>query len=258
MTLENEAVRGESLFLQDKTLGTGICLRLPIFEGPMDLLLYLIRREEVDVFDIPIALITREYLRSLELMRAFDLDVGGEFLMMAATLLSIKARMLLPRPAALEGEEEEDPRRELVERILEYKAFKESAELFRTWESTQSDRFWRTVQPQSEDPAPFDALQNVTLFDLLLAFKQVMERLQSEKPRYHVFLPPETLDQRMAFLREQLQTAEKVPFSSLVKQLQTRLAIILTFLALLELVRIGEIALKGVGDGDFYLLAKRA
>jgi len=253
-----ESNQSESIYLQDKAIGPGICLRLPIFEGPMDLLLYLIRREEVDVFNIPIALITREYLRSLELMRACDLDVGGEFLMMAATLLSIKARMLLPRPQTAAGDEEADPRLELVERILEYKAFKESAELFRTMESAQSDRFWRGVPQLPDEPTPFDVLQNVNLFDLLIAFKQAMDRLQAEKPHYNVFLLQETLDQRIAYLREKLEGKKKISFSSLAQELQTRLAIILTFLALLELVRIGEIALRGVGEGDFYLQARPA
>lgn len=190
----------ESLYVQETALGLGICLKLPIFEGPMDLLLYLIRREEVDVFNIPLALITREYLRSLELMRALDLDVGGEFLAMAATLLQIKARMLLPRPVTEEGLEE-DPRRDLVERLLEYKAFKDSAELFRVWESKSSEHFWRGLSQQPDDPAPTDALRNVTLFDLLTAFKQAMDRLKSDKPQYNVFLLPETFDQRLHFLR---------------------------------------------------------
>jgi len=243
----------ESLYLQDAAIGTAICLRLPVFEGPMDLLLYLIRREEVDVFNIPIALITREYLRTLELMRACDLDVGGEFLAMAATLLAIKARMLLPRPAGMEGMDEEDPRLELVERLLEYKAFRESAEIFRQWESAQADRFYRTTPALPNEPTPFDLLQEVNLFDLLAAFKRAMDRLQAQKPEFNIFLYPETLDQRIIYLREKLAENKKLSFSTLMQELQSRLAVIITFLALLEMVRIGEIMLKGVSDEDFFL-----
>jgi len=248
----------ESLYLQDAALGTAICLRLPIFEGPMDLLLYLIRREEVDVFNIPIALITREYLRTLELMRACDLDVGGEFLAMAATLLAIKARLLLPRPAGVEGMDDEDPRLELVERLLEYKAFKESAEIFRQWESAQADRFYRSTPLLPDEPTPFDVLQEVNLFDLLAAFKRAMDRLQAQKPAFNIFLYPETLDQRIIYLREKLVANKKLSFSSLIQELQSRLAVIITFLALLELVRIGEVMLKGVSDEDFFLQTRPA
>ena len=247
-----------SLSVQDSPFGAGVVLNLPVFEGPMDLLLYLIRREEVDIFDIPIALITRQYLHTLEIMRAQDLDVGGEFLVMAATLLAIKARMLLPRPSGEDAADNEDPRSDLVERILEYRAFKESAQVFRSWELAWSQRFLRgspAVQVESAAPA---ALQDVTLFDLLVAFKLAMDRLRAEKLHYDVFLPPEKLDQRIAYLRTRLQEQGKISFSSLVRGLSTRLAIILTFLAILELVRTGEIALKGVKNNDFLLIAKQA
>ena len=258
MNPEVQIPQQESLYLQDAALGTAICLRLPIFEGPMDLLLYLIRREEVDVFNIPIALITREYLRTLELMRACDLDVGGEFLAMAATLLAIKARLLLPRPAGVEGMDDEDPRLELVERLLEYKAFKESAEIFRQWESAQADRFYRSTPLLPDEPTPFDVLQEVNLFDLLAAFKRAMDRLQAQKPAFNIFLYPETLDQRIIYLREKLVANKKLSFSSLIQELQSRLAVIITFLALLELVRIGEVMLKGVSDEDFFLQTRPA
>lgn len=250
--------RQESLILQNLSRGPEISLRLPVFEGPMDLLLYLIRREEVDIFNIPIALITREYLNSLELMRSHDLDVGGEFLMMAATLLSIKAKMLLPRPELSEGGEEIDPRRELVERILEYRAYKETAELFRNLEAKQFDLFPRGIVSELEEDDSAEFLRDVTLFDLLLAFKRAMERPQAEKPDYHVFLFPETLHQRIEMLREKLRNQKKIAFSSLIEELETRIAVIITFLAILEMTRCGEIALKGVGDADFYLVFRTA
>jgi segregation and condensation protein A len=248
----------QGLYLQDAAIGTAICLRLPIFEGPMDLLLYLIRREEVDVFNIPIALITKEYLRTLELMRACDLDVGGEFLSMAATLLAIKARMLLPRPVRLEDGVEEDPRLELVERLLEYKSFKETAEVLRSWEAAQADRFWRATPAIPDEPTATDFLQDVNLFDLLVAFKHAVDRWQAQKPHFNITLYPETVDQRIIFIREKLRGGQKLSFSTLIQELQSRLAVIITFLALLELVRIGEIMLKGVSDEDFFLQSRPA
>ncbi|RJP74230.1 MAG: hypothetical protein C4524_13130 [Candidatus Zixiibacteriota bacterium] len=253
-----ESPGGDRLYLQDQTLGSGICLRLPVFEGPMDLLLFLIRREEIDVFNIPIALLTREYLRSLELMRALDLDVGGEFLAMAATLLHIKARMLLPRPVKEFATEEDDPRRDLVERLLEYKAFKESAEVFRVWESAQSERFCRSPQEVPEGNDAEEVLRNVTLFDLLQAFKRAMDRFKEEQPGYNVFMQPETMDQRMEFLRSRLQDHKRVSFQLIALELETRLAVIITFLAILEMVRLGEILLRGMAGDDFYLQAKKA
>lgn len=246
---------------QEASIGAvpGIHLNLPVFEGPMDLLLYLIKREEVDIFDIPISLIADEYLRSLEAMGQQNLEVGGEFLVMAATLLSIKARMLLPRPSGENGESsEEDPRRDLVERILEYKAFKESAELFRQLEESQSNRFWRGSSFWAEElSAEIEpSLQDVTLYDLLTAFKLAMDRLQSEKPHYAVTVPSENVDQRMEALRNRLRDRSRITFSALVKELTTRFSIVVTFLAILELVRLGEISLKGMVENDFLMVAR--
>ena len=238
-------------------IGEGIHLNLPAFEGPMDLLLYLIRREEVDIFDIPIARIADEYLRSLQLMEEANLEVGGDFLVMAATLLSIKARMLLPRPSFEEGEVyEEDPRRALVERILEYKAFKESAELFRRLEEEQSNRFWRGSASLPEEPRAHQALQDVTLYDLLLAFKLAIDRCQADKPLYNVYRIAETIEKRLEHLRQRLQERRKIAFSVLARELDSRLSVIVTFLAILEMVRLGEITLRGVVDNDFLLVVK--
>ncbi len=249
----------ETFEVKRDSTGEGIHLNLPAFEGPMDLLLYLIKREEVDIFDIPISLITDEYLRSLQLMEANNLEVGGEFLVLAATLLSIKARMLLPRTSIVDGETiEDDPRRDLVERILEYKAFKESAQLFHQLEEKQSQRFLRGTASLPDEPDVREALQDVTLYDLLAAFKLAMDRLKTEKPRYHIQIPSETIEQRLEYLRERLTERKRISFSALLKELKTRLSIILTFLAILELVRRGEIGLRGVVDNDFLLVSKPA
>jgi len=252
----------ESFQIRERAFGPTIHLNLPVFEGPMDLLLYLIRREEIDVFDIPIAHITEEYLRHLELMQAGSLDIGGEFLVMAATLLAIKAKMLLPRQ--IENEDEvgdADPRRDLVERILEYKAFKESAQLFRQMEENQSGRFQRQSAPAGVDTDSYvveKALSDVSLFDLLTAFKFAMDRFSAEEPRYNVTLLPETIDQKLEELRNRLQESSKISFSALMQDQKSRLAVILIFLAILELVRVGEIGLRSVSERDFIIVLKAA
>ncbi len=246
--------------LRDNLTGPAIHLRLPVFEGPMDLLLYLIRRDEVDVFDIPIAHITREYLLSLKWMQANRLEVGGEFLVMAATLLAIKARMLLPRSPSGDPEGcEEDPRRDLVERILEYKAFKESAQLFRQLEEEQSKRFPRGSYALPLDRASLKverALQDVSLFDLLAAFKLAVDRLEENPPQYDISLYPETMDKRMEQLRQRLREHPKIAFSALIEEERTRLAIIVIFLAILEMVRQGEIRLRAGKRNDFVLVSQ--
>lgn len=247
----------ETMQIKPDRSGEGIHVSLPVFEGPMDLLLYLIKREEVDIFDIPISLIADEYLRSLQLMEVNHLEIGGEFLVLAATLLSIKARMLLPKPVMEDGEGfEDDPRRDLIERILEYKAFKESAQLFQQLEETQSQRFWRGSASLPDNIEIREVLQDVTLYDLLAAFKFAMDRLQAEKPTVNIQLLPETIEQRLEFLRERLAKHKRISFSTLASELKTKIAIILTFLAILELVRQGEIGLKGVVNNDFLLVSK--
>ncbi|MFH1861228.1 MAG: segregation/condensation protein A [bacterium] len=256
MTEARTEISQEVSIVQDSPFGASIVLNLPIFEGPMDLLLFLIKKNEIDIFDIPIALIASEYLQYLELMKARDLNVGGEFLVLAATLLSIKARMLLPCSDAETSAEEEDPRRELVERILEYRAFKESAVLFRALEEVQSDCFYHTSTACEPETSFEEYLQDVSLFDLLTAFKTVIDRLNGERPSHNVYLIPETINQRMDFIRTKLGQQRKYLFSELIVDLNSRIIAILTFLAILELVRIGEIALKRLDGRDFILLAK--
>ncbi len=243
-------------------IGQEIRLNLEAFEGPMDLLLYLIRREEVDVFDIPISLIADQYLQYVLAMEADNLDIGGEFLVMAATLLSIKARMLLPRQIGEDGlSVEDDPRRDLIERILEYKAFKESALLFRQMEERQLKLFSRNKIPlpvDAEEVQVAQALQEVSLYDLLSTFRFAMDQFKAEEPKYHQVLYNETVEQKMSDLRGWLKEKKKITFSAVVKEQTSKLAIIVLFLALLEMVRIGEIMLRGVVDNDFLIHAKNS
>ncbi len=210
-------------------------IRLDMFEGPLDLLLYLIKKDELNIVDIPIMKITQQYLDYLNLMENLNLDIAGDFLVMAATLMQIKSRMLLPPdPAGLEMMEE-DPRTELVRRLLEYKAFKEAAERFREFEAKRSGVFGRFG---SEPDYPDDDLSfcDVSLFDLLTAFQKVLLAFPDEKP--HEVLKDEfTVQDKIQDITERLKKETRIRFSKLFRAAKNKLEAITTFLALLELVR---------------------
>jgi segregation and condensation protein A len=215
-------------------------IRLQHFEGPLDLLIHLIRRNEVNIYDIPIALITDQYLEYLSLMQELNLDLAGEFLVMAATLIHIKSRMLIPRPTPeAEGElEEEDPREALVRRLLEHQKFKAAAELLHERETLRSAQFRRPDAAVAEAAGDEQEPElEVDLFSLLAAFRGVLERAKS---RPKVVLPPEqmSIEQRIEQLLERLSETEAVGFEELFADANTRGALIVTFLALLEMIRL--------------------
>lgn len=210
-------------------------IRLEMFEGPLDLLLHLTREHQIDILDIPIAKITEEYLRYLALMQELDLDVAGEFLLMAATLIHIKSRMLLPPEEGTEGEpvEEEDPRAELVDRLLAYKKFKEAAQTLGLLEAEQAQLHRRgaaTIELTVEGPL------TVSLPELLRAFRDVLRRADVPAP---LEITPEELNvsQRIVLLLDRLATESPLEFSRLFDGSRRRTEIIVTFLALLELLR---------------------
>ncbi|MDT8325494.1 MAG: segregation/condensation protein A, partial [Bacteroidota bacterium] len=153
-------------------------IRIPDFEGPLDLLLFFIKRDELDVYNIPIAHITREFLSYIRVMQMLDLELAGDFIVMAATLMQVKARMLLPRVPAEEGEEEIDPRAELTQRLLEYKRYKESAEELQKLERDQRERYFRNLFKYDVKKTAVvedeDVLQDVTMFQLIKAFQKAM------------------------------------------------------------------------------------
>jgi segregation and condensation protein A len=210
-------------------------VRLDMFEGPLDLLLHLIREHQLDILDIPIARITEEYLRYLALMQELDLDVAGEFLLMAATLIHIKSRMLLPPDEMAEGEgiEEEDPRAELVDRLLEYKKFKEAAQTLGVLEAEQALLHRRgapAIEFEVEGPL------SISLFELMRAFRDVLRRAETSAP---LEITPEELNvgQRIVALLDRLAAESPLEFTSLFAGSTRRAEIIVTFLALLELLR---------------------
>jgi segregation and condensation protein A len=216
-------------------------VRLETFEGPLDLLLYLIKKNEIDIYDIPISVITQQYLEYLEIMKNLNLDVAGEFLLMAATLLHIKSKMLLP-PTGEEEEgekEEEDPRAELVRRLLEYQRFKEAAQQLVKGPLLDREVFVRSFfgDALAEKEAEEDVSGEVTLFDLLEVMKKVLEGLPAEDFQ-EISMEHLNIKDKILHIMERLWETESLAFTELYTASTPRREIVVTFLALLELLRL--------------------
>ncbi len=213
-------------------------VRLENFEGPLDLLLHLIRRHEVNIYDIPITAITRQYLEYIDLMTEMNLDVAGEFLVMAATLIHIKSRLLLPRADPAQEDPEEDPREALVRRLLEHQKFKAAAELLHERETLRSAQWTRPDGPIAEiaGEAPEPEVE-VDLFSLISAFRNVVERAR-QRPK--VYLPSEqiAIEDRIEQLMARLSETEACGFEDLFSDVESRAGLIVTFLAMLEMIRL--------------------
>src|SRR5499426_4655989 len=213
-------------------------VRLQNFEGPLDLLLHLIKKHEVSIYDIPIVLITKQYIDYIDLMQELNLDVAGEFLVMAATLIHIKSRMLLPRPDPTQEDPEEDPREALMRRLLEHQKFKAAAELLHERETLRSAQWTRADGPIAEiaGEAPEPEVE-VDLFSLISAFRAVVERARA---RPKVCLPAEQIpiEDRIEQLLSRLSETEACGFEDLFDDINTRSGLVVTFLALLEMIRL--------------------
>jgi segregation and condensation protein A len=214
-------------------------VRIEAFEGPLDLLLFLIRKNEMEISDIPIAQITQQYLAYLDVMKMLDLEVAGDFLVVAATLMQIKARMLLPTPT---GFEEEDPRAELVQQLEEYRLFKQAAQELAERESTY---FLREAGPGPVELPEEDAegMLDVSLFDLLQAFQDALERIR-EEGRYQVTGPEVKLTDQIEFLRSLLAGSKRIDFFEVLVKMDHRMAMVVTLVAVLELARLGELSVE--------------
>lgn len=221
-------------------------IKLDIFEGPLDLLLYLVKKDHLNIYDIPIAQVTEQYLRYLELMRLLDLTIAGEFLVMAATLMQIKSRMLLPQQEEDSQLQEEaiDPREELVQRLLEYERFKKIACELRQREQRQLQVFKRKPQelPSREEEIYFEA----SIFDLLSAFSSALEEVPKEL-FYEVIKDEFTVEQKIHDILHLLLQQEVIILAYLFNQTKNKLEIIATFLAVLELIRLKEIIARQKG-----------
>jgi segregation and condensation protein A len=212
-------------------------VKLDVFEGPLDLLLHLIRENEVDIYDIPIALIAEQYMATLDLMKTLNLDMAGEFLYMAATLAHIKSKMLLP-PSEDEEPEEEDPRAELVAQLLEYQRYKEAAAQLDARPQLYRDLFPRAVDASwSEGEAEGGALVEVSVFELMQAFRRLLDKLPVETV-HEITVEKITLQDKVHELLERLAGVDSLSFEDLLSPETTRRGLVLSFLALLELARL--------------------
>jgi segregation and condensation protein A len=237
-----------------------IKIKLQSFEGPLDLLVHLIKKNQVDVYDIPVALITQQYLDYLGLMQELNLDVASEFLVMAATLIHIKSRMLLPRPETAAGDpvDAEDPRDALVRRLLEHERFKAAAELLHDRETLRSAQWTRPDQRvEAIAGDDYEPELEVDLFSLLSAFKLVLERARERPP---VPLPPEqiSIEARIDQLLDRLSETEACGFEDLFGDVATRPDMIVTFLALLEMIRLKLVRVFQSGQLGAIRIYKRA
>lgn len=219
-------------------------VKLNTFEGPLDLLLFFIRRDELDIYNIPISTITKEFVSYLHLLEELDLEVAGDFLLMAATLMQIKVRMLLPKKKDDKGEDI-DPRSELVNALIEYKRYKEMSEEFTYLEGNQRKVFYRGnfEKDEVEHKPELDVLlKNISLYDLIKAFQNAM----MEKPPEVVHEIEKlniSIDEQMEFILNQADDNGRLPFTKLVNGMTEKIRVIVTFIALLELIKAGKLEL---------------
>lgn len=211
-------------------------VRLDNFEGPLDLLLHLIKKSDLEISDIPIAQITQEYLAYLDLMKDLNLEMAGEFLVMASTLMQIKAQMLLPSPDTEQDETGPDPRAELVNKLLEYQRFKEAAGVLAVYNDRAKDIFYRHTPPQFDHE---DFTLRADVFDLLTAFKRVLDQVPREVGQ--ILRDEITIEAKIREILDILAETSSVVFEELFKSSHRRIDYIVTFLALLELIRLNQI-----------------
>ena len=232
-----EEAPSEDLGRVSESIST-IHFKLPVFEGPLDLLLHLIKAHKIDIYDIPIVEITQQYLKYIELMQELDLEIAGEFLLEAATLIYIKSRMLLP-PAEKDADEPvEDPRAELVKRLLEYQAYRESSTHLRKREELWKNIFRRSAPDENDfefEPEP--VLHEASVFDLISAFNKLL----ATAPAQTLEITRETLTiaDRINFIVERLEDEEGIRFEALFEEGFSKVLLLVTFLAMLEVIRLG-------------------
>ena len=220
-------------------------IKLNEFEGPLDLLLFFIRRDELDIYDIPISKICKEFMEYLHLLEQLDLELAGDFILMAASLMQIKVRMLLPKETDEKGEEI-DPRADLVKALLEYKRYKEMSEEMSFMEANMRKYNYRSNFDEDSKQVSNDyniLLKNITIYDLIKAFKKVL----MEKPPEFVHKIKKvnvTIDEQMDYIISKIKEHNSVFFYELMADLDDKLKIVVTFIAILEMVKVGRIGLK--------------
>ncbi len=230
-------------------------ITIPSFDGPMDLLLHLIKEHELDIYDIPISKITKEYLAYLEIMQTLNLEIAGDFLVMAATLMQVKSRMLLPVDPTPD-QPEEDPRLELMRRLIEYKKFKDAADQLLDLEKLRGHLLSRKIPTNLKEVGEEEHLEEVTLFGLLAAFKDVLIHSQ-EDVTAELLRPEITVTQKINDLMDLLQAEQKIVFRPILTACRTKIEKIIALLALLELIRLKLVRVvqnKLFGEIEVYLL----
>ncbi|MCM8831261.1 MAG: segregation/condensation protein A [Candidatus Omnitrophica bacterium] len=213
-------------------------IRLEIFEGPLDLLLYLIKKEHINIYDIPIVKVVEQYLEYLELMKMIDINIASEYLVMAATLINIKSKMLLPQPPQQEQQPQEDPREELVRRLLEYQKFKEAAEFLKDKEAQRHKYITRpALQPHDSNEILYI---EASIFDLISAFKSALKEVPKDL-FFEIIKDEFTVDQKIHDILHLLLVKDKITLDELFSQAKSKIEIVVIFLAILELIKIREI-----------------
>lgn len=217
-------------------------IRLENFEGPLDLLLYFIKRDKIDIYDIPITEITNEYIQVIDEAKKLDVSVAGEFLFMASMLLRIKTQMLLPRQIDEEGLDIDDPRIDLVAQLIEYKKYRDLAHKLRNLHENNKDSFFRSSAKIVYDQSPevSDFLKEVSLFDISKIFKDAIDNAPT-KDSFKIYKEIVSLTDQKKFIVESFEGNEVVSLKKIVKKLETKIEIIVTFLALLEMIKQSEI-----------------
>ncbi|MHB8335952.1 MAG: segregation and condensation protein A [Ignavibacteriaceae bacterium] len=232
-------------------------IKLDQFEGPLDLLLFFIKRDELNIYDIPISKITKEFLDYVNLIKMLDLEVAGDFILMASTLMHIKVRMLLPREVDEKGEEI-DPRSELIQALLEYKKYKEMSEELSFFETSQRKINYRGNYSADEKITHPDyeiLLKNVTIFDLAKAIKRVLDGIKPEV--FHEIRKINiSVEEQISFIMSNLENETELHFLSLINEMREKIRIVITFVALLELTKMGMIGIKESPNFNDFVLFK--
>lgn len=236
-------------------------IQLPLFEGPFDLLLFFIERDELDIYDIPISKITKDFLEYIQHLEKMNMEVASEFILVAATLMRIKAKMLLPRPVLDEEGNELDPRDELVKHLLEYKRYKEVTGKLASMEEMRlkSEKRGNTANELKQLAESVDVeseLQDVDLYKLLKIYDKVLKRFENEqnKPAHQVVQYPYTIEQQKSFILDSLKEKKKISFEELITQEPSKIAVVFNFLAILELIQMSLISINiGIGYNNFWI-----
>ena len=230
-------------------------IKLPLFEGPFDLMLFFIERDELDIYDIPISKITNDFLEYIHQLEKMEIEVASDFILFAATLMKIKSRMLLPRPELNDKGEEVDPREELIRNLLEYKKYKSVIEGMAQMESLRHSKEKRGNLPQellelSKNEDVEAEMQHVDLYKLLKVFQKCMARLASrvDETKHTVIQYPYTIEQQKDFVLEKISFKKQVPFEEFIQFKPEKIFVIYTFLAILELLQLSLVTII-IGDG---------